>query len=352
MSPNKNNITHSLRPLISPESLLNELPVSASITKKIKRVQKAIYQILQGKDDRLLLVIGPCSIHDPIAALEYGKRLKSLIDQYQDDLLIVMRTYFEKPRTIRGWKGLINDPHLDNTFDINYGLHLARKLLLDLNEHGIPCGTELLDTITPQFLTDLIAWAAIGARTTESQIHRELASSLSMPVGFKNNTHGSIQTAIDAISAAQHPQHFLSIAPNGYAAIIGTKGNSNSHIILRGSYHDPNYEHEHVHAACEKLLKHRLMPNLMIDCSHGNSYKNHENQGLVVHDIVKQLEAGSIYISGVMMESFLVPGRQDLLTDKPLVYGQSITDACIGWDETAELVGLLAAGVKARREKR
>lgn len=340
----------SLRHLISPAELKAELPLAPGVVENIIESRQAIRAILTGLDDRLLLVIGPCSIHDPTAALEYGLLLKELITRYHADLKIVMRTYFEKPRTVRGWKGLINDPYLDNSFDINRGLYLARKLLLDLNSHGVPCGNELLDTITPQFLSDLIAWAAIGARTTESQIHRELASGLAMPVGFKNGTHGSVQVAIEAICSAHSPHHFLSINQAGFASVFGTAGNPDCHIILRGSQHNPNYDAEHVRLACEQLTKHQLPTNLMIDCSHGNSRKNHKNQKLVVQHITEQLTQGSMQISGVMIESFLLSGRQDLVPNKKLTYGQSITDACIDWDETCELVDSLAQAVRRRRQ--
>ena len=329
--------------LLPPIAHLYELPVSEKTAELVVSTRKAIADILHHGDQRLLVIIGPCSIHDPAAALEYAQKLLPLKKQYEKELLIVMRVYFEKPRTTVGWKGLINDPHLDGTFDINYGLRQARQLLLTLNDMGMPASTEFLDMITPQYYADLISWGAIGARTTESQVHRELASGLSCPVGFKNGTDGNLKIAIDAIGAASHPHHFLSVTKTGHSAIVHTNGNPDCHVILRGGK-EPNYSSSHVQAAREQLAKAGLDAKLMIDCSHANSNKDYTRQMIVAQDIAAQLKNGEDAIMGVMVESHLVEGRQD----KPETYGQSITDACIGWDTTEELLALLADAQRSR----
>ena len=307
------------------------------------QTRQEIADLVHGRDKRLLLIIGPCSIHDPEAALEYARKLLPLRKKYEKELLIVMRVYFEKPRTTVGWKGLINDPHLDGTFDINFGLRQARRLLLSLNDMGMPASTEFLDMITPQYYADLISWGAIGARTTESQVHRELASGLSCPVGFKNGTDGNLKIAIDAIGAASHPHHFLSVTKAGHSAIVHTAGNADCHVILRGGK-EPNYDSGHVKAAAEQLTKAGVTPKLMVDCSHANSRKDYTRQMEVAQDVAQQLRAGENNIMGLMVESHLVAGRQD----KPEVYGQSITDACIGWDATEEMLALLAEANRSR----
>lgn len=309
-------------------------------------------EILAGRGDRLLVVVGPCSIHDSSAALEYGERLKGLIDRYADDLQIVMRVYFEKPRTTVGWKGLINDPHLDGSFDINRGLRVARELLLQLAEMGVPAGTEILDTISPQYLADLVSWAAIGARTTESQIHRELASGLSMPVGFKNGTGGSIQIALDAIGASSQPHHFLSVTKQGVSAIVTTAGNSACHLIMRGGKSGPNYSREDLDEVAKSLKAQNLPEQVMVDCSHGNSNKDYRNQPGVAADLARQISNGARDIAAVMLESHLVEGQQKLgKNPSELTYGQSITDACINWQATEEVLESLAKAVSARRAK-
>jgi 3-deoxy-7-phosphoheptulonate synthase len=336
----------SINPLISPALLNHDLPLSEQAIETIEQGRLTAKQILNKKDDKLLVIVGPCSVHDPEAALEYGLKLKKMIEKHRNELCIIMRVYFEKPRTTIGWKGLINDPGLDDSFK---GLHLARKLLLDLTSNGIPCATEFLDTIIPQFISDLISWGAIGARTTESQVHRELASGLSMPVGFKNGTDGNIQIAIDAVRAAAYPHHFLGVTKSGIAAIVSTAGNEDCHIILRGSNKGTNYDEKSIAHACEILEKLKLIPALMVDCSHGNSLKDHERQILVAHDIVHQIKNGSPQISGVMLESHLIAGRQDFKPGQALTKGQSITDACLGWSDTVPLLDELAAAVKQRR---
>ncbi|MEH6557172.1 MAG: 3-deoxy-7-phosphoheptulonate synthase [Oceanicoccus sp.] len=334
-----------MRPLVSPAILMEELPLGAKSAGMIQSTRADIGRIFKGEDDRLLVVVGPCSIHDPEAAIEYATRLRDIIGQFDSELLIVMRVYFEKPRTTVGWKGLINDPHLDGSFNINHGLRVARNLLLDVAAMGIPTGCEFLDTISPQFFADLVSWGAIGARTTESQVHRELASGLSMPVGFKNGTDGSVQIAIDAIGAASHPHHFLSVTKQGISAIVTTSGNTDCHIILRGSNRGPNYEKEAVAAATELLEKNGLPPHLMVDCSHGNSSKDFNRQPIVAKDVANQLAGGSTAICGVMIESNLLEGNQK----KPDVYGVSITDACISWETTVTTLETLATAVKERR---
>ncbi|HUK63752.1 MAG TPA: 3-deoxy-7-phosphoheptulonate synthase, partial [Dongiaceae bacterium] len=305
--------------------------------------------ILNGADDRLVVIIGPCSIHDPEAALDYARRLRTLADELAADLRIVMRVYFEKPRTTVGWKGLINDPNLDGSFAINEGLRLARRLLLDLAEMGLPAGCEFLDPITPQFISDLVSWGAIGARTTESQTHRELASACSMPVGFKNGTDGGVQIAIDAVRAAAHPHRFLGVTEQGLAGIVSTRGNPDCHVILRGGASGTNYDAISVQKTLAALRDAGLPARLMIDASHGNSEKDHRRQPLVVREVAAQLAQGESGIIGVMMESFLVDGRQNLTDRALLVYGQSITDACLGWDATVPVLHELAEGVRARR---
>ncbi len=341
-----------LRPLIPPAILMEELPLSADASEVVSRSRRAAETILAGEDERLLVVVGPCSIHDPRAAVEYARLLKNCTDRLADDLHIVMRVYFEKPRTRVGWKGLINDPDLDSSFRINKGLRAARQLLVDLAELGLPAGTEFLDTITPQFIADLVSWGAIGARTTESQVHRELASGLSMPVGFKNGTNGDVGIAIDAIGAARHPHHFLSVTKQGISAIVATKGNGFCHVILRGAHDGPNYDAASIGRTTEQLESHGMRPRVMVDCSHGNSRKDHLRQVEVARDVAAQIEGGSQGVFGVMIESNLVGGRQALKTDQPLVYGQSITDACIGWEDTVPVLEGLAAAVRARRGHR
>ncbi|MDK4684077.1 3-deoxy-7-phosphoheptulonate synthase AroG [Kingella negevensis] len=334
---------HAVTELLPPIAHLYELPISEQASELVYNTRRQIADLVSGKDNRLLVIIGPCSIHDPKAAMEYAQRLLPLRKKYEKELLIVMRVYFEKPRTTVGWKGLINDPHLDGSFDINFGLRQARKLLLDLNNMGMPASTEFLDMITPQYYADLISWGAIGARTTESQVHRELSSGLSCPVGFKNGTDGNLKIAIDAIGAVSHPHHFLSVTKSGHSAIVHTTGNPDCHVILRGGK-EPNYSAEHVQAAVEQLNKAGVTPKLMVDFSHANSHKDYKRQMEVAQDVVAQIKNGEQNIMGVMVESHLVEGRQD----KPEVYGQSITDACIGWDTTEEMLALLAEANKVR----
>lgn len=337
-----------IKELDSPEQIHGELPISERAAETAFSARQAIRRILQGKDDRLLVVIGPCSIHDVTAALEYATRLAKVGDELQRDLLTVMRVYFEKPRTIVGWKGLINDPELDGSFEINRGLRLARKLLLDINELGVPAGTEFLDLVTGQYFADLISWGAIGARTVESQGHRELASGLSCPVGFKNATSGSLKVAIDAVRAAGHPHIFLSPTKQGRSAIFSTSGNRDTHVILRGGT-TPNYDARHIEEAAAQLRAAGLEPRLMIDLSHGNSNKAHARQLTAGHDVAQQIANGDRRIMGVMIESHLVGGRQEVRPDQALVYGQSITDACLGWDESMPLLREIAAAVARRR---
>ncbi|MDX2426312.1 MAG: 3-deoxy-7-phosphoheptulonate synthase AroG [Cycloclasticus sp.] len=339
----------SMQEIISPEQLHQELPITNTAAETTSIAREAVHKVLHGEDDRLLVVIGPCSIHDTKAALEYAARLKPFIDSLAEDLIIVMRVYFEKPRTTVGWKGLINDPGLDESFDINKGVHLARELLLNLNAQGVPAATEYLDLITPQYVSDLIAWGAIGARTTESQTHRELASGLSCPVGFKNGTDGTIRVAIDAIGAACRPHHFLSVTKQGHSAIFKTAGNEDCHLILRGGK-APNYDAASVESAANELGKAGVNLHMMIDFSHANSSKQHERQMVVGSDVAEQIANGDMRISGVMIESHLVAGRQDPVEGQELVYGQSITDACIDWDSSTKLLSELAAAVRTRRE--
>src|SRR6516165_5126119 len=337
-----------IKELLAPEVIHDEFPITERAAQITYEARDQIHRILHGADDRVLVIIGPCSIHDPKAALEYAHRLKTEKDRLQADLLIVMRVYFEKPRTTVGWKGLINDPRLDGSFQINEGLSTSRKLLLELNEMGIPAGVEYLDVISPQYIADLVSWGAIGARTTESQIHRELASGLSCPVGFKNGTDGNLRIAVDAIRTSQHPHHFLSVTKEGHSAIVSTMGNEDCHIILRGG-RQPNYVSASVDAACKELAAAGLAQRVMIDLSHSNSRKDYSRQIEVGQDVAGQIAHGDDRIFGVMIESHLKSGRQDLLPGKELVYGQSITDACIGWEETLPLLEKLAEAVRARR---
>jgi 3-deoxy-7-phosphoheptulonate synthase len=331
-----------------PAHVFREFPVGVRAATTTYNARQNIHRILHGADNRLLVVVGPCSIHDVDSAVEYATRLQKEVPRFENDLLIVMRVYFEKPRTTVGWKGLINDPRLDNSFRINEGLRLARGLLLEINDMGLPCATEFLDTITPQYTADLIAWGAIGARTTESQVHRELASGLSCPVGFKNGTDGNIRIAIDAIRAAQSPHHFLSVTKAGHSAIVSTGGNEDCHVILRGGK-EPNYDAAHVDAACREIAAAGSRRRLMIDASHANSNKRFKQQIEVATDVASQLSAGDERIIGVMIESHLVEGRQDLAPGQPLEYGKSVTDACLGWEDSLMVLEALAKGRPRRR---
>lgn len=334
--------------LIKPEKLTAELPLTPIARDTVKLARQKIRQIMAGDDDRLLVIVGPCSIHDPEAALEYGSLLNQAAKIYADKLCIVMRTYFEKPRTTIGWKGLISDPYLNGTSDINYGISLARELLIKLNNEGLPTATEFLDALIPQYLSDLISWCAIGARTSESQLHRELASSLLMPVGFKNSTDGNFQIAIDAVQVAAQPHQLLTINQQGIPVAIRTSGNQSTHIVLRGSNSSVNYSSDQVQDALSALKSANLNPRLMIDCSHGNSMKNYSLQREVIHSVIKQINRNPQDIFGVMIESHLIAGKQALTNKESLTYGQSITDACIGWDETLELFELLANSKHSR----
>jgi 3-deoxy-7-phosphoheptulonate synthase len=340
----------SYRPLLPPAILLEELPLSERGSETVARGRQEVSRILRGEDDRLIVVVGPCSVHDTDAGLEYARRLKQLADRHQGELCIVMRVYFEKPRTTVGWKGLINDPRLDGTFAINEGLRKARHFLLDLADMGLPVGCEFLDPISPQYTSDTVSWGAIGARTTESQVHRELASGMSMPIGFKNGTDGGVQIAIDAVRAAAHPHRFLGVTEQGLAAIVATRGNQDCHVILRGGEGGPNYDAMSVQKAAAALKTAGVAPRLMIDASHGNSSKDYRKQSAVVHDVAAQVSEGDRAIVGMMMESFLVDGRQDLGDASALRYGQSITDACMGWDMTVPVLAELAEAVRARRK--
>lgn len=339
----------SLRPLLPAAILLEEIPVSDAGEAFVAAKRAEVGRVLRGEDDRLLVVVGPCSVHDPVAAREYAERLRVVADRLASDLLVVMRVYFEKPRTTVGWKGLINDPRLDGSFKINEGLRLARGLLRDLAELGVAAGCEFLDTITPQFTADLVTWGAIGARTTESQVHRELASGLSVPVGFKNGTGGSIQMAVDAVRAARDPHRFLSVTKQGLAAIVATRGNPECHVILRGAASGPNYDAGSVAQAVGMLEAAGAEPRVMVDCSHGNSKKDHRRQPEVAAEIGARVAAGDRAIFGLMLESHLVGGRQDQRPGQPLTYGQSVTDACLAWDETVPVLDGLALAVRARR---
>ena len=352
MPPNTDDLRiRSFAPLSAPAELLREFPCSGLMEDHVTSARRALHEILHGEDDRLAVVIGPCSIHDPVSAMDYARRLRPLRDSLGDALEIVMRVYFEKPRTTVGWKGLINDPDLDGTFNINKGLRLARQLLCDINALGLPAGVEYLDTISPQYISDLVSWGAIGARTTESQVHREMASGLSCPVGFKNGTDGNVKIAVDAVDAASQPHHFLAVTKEGQATVAATAGNPDGHVILRGGK-TPNFAAEHVAAACRLLEQAGLPVRLMIDASHANSRKRPENQPHVVDDIAKQLEAGERRIVGVMIESHLVGGRQNIEPGRPLVYGQSITDGCIDWPMSVSVLERLAQAVRARRSGR
>jgi 3-deoxy-7-phosphoheptulonate synthase len=342
----------NLRPLIAPAILMEDLPITEQVSTTVAHAREEIAAQLWGRDDRLLVVVGPCSIHDPGAALEYAGRLAEKRKELGEALNVVMRVYFEKPRTTVGWKGLINDPNLDGSFAINQGLRVARRLLLDVVSLGLPAGTEFLDPITPQFHADLVSWGAIGARTAESQVHRELASGLSMPVGFKNGTAGSVSIAIEGILSARNPHHFLSVTKQGVAAIVATRGNEDCHVILRGGREGPNYSAPQVAEVVDSLERQRLAPRLMVDCSHANSGKDHLKQAVVADDIARQIRSGSPSVFGVMVESFLVDGCQRHAEGEPrdrLVRGQSITDACIGWERTVPVLESLAEAVMARR---
>jgi len=341
----------AMKELLSPEALLAEYPIAETASETVFNARRGIQDILSGKDDRLFVITGPCSIHDPKAALEYAEKLAGPMEALKDELLIVMRVYFEKPRTTVGWKGLINDPHLDDSFQINEGLRKARSLLLELANKGVPAGTEYLDLISPQYVADLIAWGAIGARTTESQCHRELASGLSCPVGFKNGTTGDVQIAIDAIGSASHPHHFLSVTKEGHSAIFQTAGNPDCHIILRGGHKHTNYDPENVRDVSEKLDKANLPQNIIIDCSHANSGKDPDRQVIVCKDVAHQVAGGQNNIKGLMLESHLVAGNQKVIPGQELTYGQSITDACMSWIDTEGLLCELADSVKSRRTK-
>jgi 3-deoxy-7-phosphoheptulonate synthase len=337
-----------IKELSPPTHVLREFPGNETTAETTYQARQAVHRVLHGADDRLVVVVGPCSIHDAAAAMDYAAKLKAEQQRLSNELIIIMRVYFEKPRTTVGWKGLINDPYMDDSFKINDGLRLARKLLWDINQMGLPCGTEFLDAITPQYTADLISWGAIGARTTESQVHRELASGLSCPVGFKNGTDGNIRIAVDAIKAAASPHHFLSVTKAGHSAIVSTNGNEDCHVILRGGK-TTNYDAASVEAACAELGKSALAARLMIDFSHANSKKQFKLQLDVAHDVAAQMAAGEARIFGVMIESNLNEGRQDLTPGKALDYGVSVTDACLGWDDTLVALDVLANAVKARR---
>jgi 3-deoxy-7-phosphoheptulonate synthase len=339
------------RPLIPPAILLDELPLTEKGSQTVATAREELVRILDREDDRLIVVVGPCSVHDVEAATEYARRLATLARDLAPDLRIVMRVYFEKPRTTVGWKGLINDPGLDGSFRINDGLRLARRLLLDLAELGVPAGCEFLDPVSPQYTSDLVSWGAIGARTTESQVHRELASGLSMPVGFKNGTGGTVQIAIDAVRATAHPHRFIGVTEQGLAAFVSTRGNPYGHVILRGGARGPNYDKASVRGALDALRDAGLPERLIVDASHGNSERDHLRQPVVASEIAAQVAAGERGIAGVMIESFLVAGRQELTDPKRLVYGQSITDACIGWDETVTVLQGLASAARERRSR-
>lgn len=341
---------NQLQPITFPALLMSHFPLPSQGAAQIVNYRQQASDIIHGKDDRLLVVVGPCSIHDVDAALDYAQKLVQAREALKNELHIIMRVYFEKPRTTVGWKGLINDPGLDGSFDINTGLAKARKLLLDLTQMQLPIGTEFLDVIIPQYISDIISWGAIGARTTESQVHRELASGLSMPLGFKNGTDGNIKIAIDAMRAAQGQHHFLSVSKLGVPVIVGTKGNPDTHVILRGATNGPNYDAEHVAKTTKLLHDNGLTQRIMIDCSHGNSQKDHNKQALVALSIAEQLTAGSTDICGVMIESNLVAGNQTLTDKAKLVYGQSITDACLSWENTLPILNQLADAVIARRK--
>ena len=340
----------SIRPLLPPAILIEELPLTEQGSETVTRTRAEIARIIQGQDDRLLVVVGPCSIHDPAAALDYAQRLKELAAELAAELCVVMRVYFEKPRTTIGWKGLINDPCLDGSFRINDGLRLARRLLCDLAELGLPAGSEFLDPIIPQFTSDLLSWGTIGARTTESQVHRELASGLSMPVGFKNGTDGNVRIAIEAVRSSMHPHRFLGVTEQGLCGIVATRGNPDCHVILRGGQSGPNYDAASVRTTVASLAEAGLTPRLMIDTSHGNSGKDHMNQPLVAADVASQIAGGESGIFGIMMESFFREGRQDLVEPAKLQYGLSVTDACMSWEMTVPLICAFSEAVRRRRQ--
>ena len=339
-------------PLIQPATLMREWPLGQTESAFVESSRRATEKILRGEDDRLLVVAGPCSIHDEAQALEYGKLIVDVRKKFAADIELVMRVYFEKPRTTVGWKGFINDPKLDESYDINNGLRGARRLLIELARMGVPAGTEFLDVITPQYIADVVVWGAIGARTTESQVHRQLASGLSMAVGFKNGTDGNIQIALDAIEASGQPHHFLSVTKDGVAAIVRTKGNNACHVILRGGKTGPNFDADSIKTVVDQLIARNLPPYTMIDCSHGNSLKDYRKQPLVAESLAQQISAGSKSVAGVMIESHLVEGKQNAKPGQPLVYGQSITDACISWESTEKVLDQLAAAVRERRNKK
>lgn len=338
----------ALNPLIPPAILMEELPITEAGSQTVAQARNVIADCIQGRDRRFMVVVGPCSIHDPAAALDYAGKLRKAAETYGSELILVMRVYFEKPRTTVGWKGLINDPFIDGSFKINKGLRIARELLVGLADSGVPAGCEFLDTIMPQFLADLVSWGAIGARTTESQVHRELASGMSCPMGFKNATSGNAQVAVDAIEAAMYPHYFLSVTKQSVAAIVSTRGNKDCHVILRGGDRGPNYDRASVDDVSRLLKEKKLNTRVMVDCSHGNSGKIPENQVQVVESIAEHVAGGSENVFGAMLESNLVAGKQDPWSDDPLVYGRSITDACIGWDETVPLLDRLAVAVRKR----
>ena len=341
----------TLKPLLPPAILMEEIPLGEAATRAVAASRTEVASVIDGQDDRLVVVVGPCSIHDPEAGLEYARRLKPVMERLRADLKIVMRTYFEKPRTTVGWKGLINDPKLDGSFAINQGLRVARTFLRDVVELGLPTALEFLDPITPQFMADLVTWGAIGARTTESQVHRELASGLSMPVGFKNGTGGTVQIAADAVRSAAEPHHFLSVTKQGLAAIVATRGNPHCHVILRGGSNGPNYGEEAVAAAVALLAKNKLPGKLMIDTSHANSGKDPSKQPQVATEIARQVAGGSRSIFGVMIESFLVSGRQEISERSQMTFGQSVTDGCLAWDTTVPVLEELADSVRKRRAR-
>lgn len=350
-TPHDNARIAQTRPLLPPAILIEEVPLSEAGTAVVDKGRAESSAILRGEDDRLCVICGPCSIHDTKAALEYAQHLLSLHEKYKDDLQIIMRTYFEKPRTVVGWKGLINDPLIDGSFEINQGLRIGRKLLVDICEMGLPTGAEFLDTIIPQFIADVIAWSAIGARTTESQVHRELASGLSMPVGFKNGTSGNVQIAIDAVRSANQPHWFPSVTKQGVTAIFQTTGNEDAHIILRGGNRTgPNYEAEAIQPVLTQLSELDLSPHVIVDCSHGNNNKDYTRQGAVAEVLAEQIAGGERGIAGVMLESHLVAGRQDYQQSGDNVYGQSITDACIDFPATEAIFERLANAVQQRRK--
>ncbi len=349
MSHNTDDLRiREIKELAPPSHTMREFPCAAEVSALVFESRQALHRILHGMDDRLAVVIGPCSIHDTGAALDYARRLKAERDRFKGELEIIMRVYFEKPRTTVGWKGLINDPDLDGSFNINKGLRSARGLLLEINTLGLPAGCEFLDMITPQYIADLVSWGAIGARTTESQVHRELASGLSCPVGFKNGTDGNVRIAVDAMKAASQPHHFLSVTKGGHSAIVSTLGNEDCHVILRGGK-APNFDAASVQAACAEMAKSGLAQRVMIDASHANSSKKPENQPAVCDDVARQIEAGETRVMGLMIESNLIAGRQDLVPGQDLVYGQSVTDGCIDWDSSVQVLERLAQAVRARR---